>query len=82
MTENELEDLAKDVDHMLATWTVHYDIPALELSAIVLARLHYLNLAFESWDDYVTLLERQRAILKRDYLTANIMIDNILNANN
>jgi hypothetical protein len=55
--ENELEDLARDIDHLLATWTVHYDIPALELSAIVLARLHYLNLAFESWDDYVTLLQ-------------------------
>jgi hypothetical protein len=36
----------------------------------------------DNYQDYVTLLERQRDILKQEYLSANIMIDNILNANN
>lgn len=36
----------------------------------------------DNYQDYVILLERQRDILKQEYLTANIMIDNILNANN
>jgi hypothetical protein len=43
--------------------------------------IRFIKDRIDNYQDYVTLLERQRDILKQDYLTANIMIDNILNAN-
>ena len=44
--------------------------------------VRFIKDRIDNYQDYVTLLARQRDILKQEYLSANIMIDNILNANN
>ena len=56
VTDEELLTISKKVDIFLSTLAVEYQIPALELSAVILARLILLNSEFQNQKDFRNLL--------------------------
>jgi len=56
VTDEELLTISKKVDEFLSTLAVEYQIPALELSAVILARLILLNNELQNQKDFRNLL--------------------------
>jgi len=56
VTDEELLTISKKVDEFLSTLAVEYQIPALELSAVILARLILLNTELQNQKDFRNLL--------------------------
>jgi len=56
VTDNELIAISKKVDIFLSTLSVEHQLPALELSAVILARLILLNNEFQNQKDFRNLL--------------------------
>jgi len=56
VTDEELLTISKKVDTLLSTLAVEYQVPALELSAVILARLILLNNEFQNQKDFRNLL--------------------------
>ena len=56
VTDEELLTISKKVDEFLSTLAVEYQIPALELSAVILARLILLNNELQTQKDFRNLL--------------------------
>jgi hypothetical protein len=56
VTDEELLTISKKVDEFLSTLAVEYQIPALELSAVILARLILLNSELQTQKDFRNLL--------------------------
>ena len=56
VTDEELLTISKKVDEFLSTLAVEYQIHALELSAVILARLILLNNEFQNQKDFRSLL--------------------------
>ena len=56
LTDEELLTISKKVDTFLSTLAVEYQIPALELSAVILARLILLNNELQTQKDFRSLL--------------------------
>ena len=56
LTDEELLTISKKVDTFLSTLAVEYQVPALELSAVILARLILLNNEFQNQKDFRNLL--------------------------
>jgi len=56
VTDDELIAISKKVDTFLSTLAVEYQVPALELSAVILARLILLNNQFQNQKDFRSLL--------------------------
>jgi hypothetical protein len=56
VTDDELLVISKKVDTFLSTLAVEYQVPALELSAVILARLILLNNEFQNQKDFRNLL--------------------------
>jgi len=65
VTDEELLTISKKVDEFLSTLAVEYRIPALELSAVILARLILLNSELQTQKDFRNLLN---AIADKPYL--------------
>jgi hypothetical protein len=65
VTDEELLTISKKVDEFLSTLAVEYQIPALELSAVILARLILLNNELQTQKDFSNLLN---AIADKPYL--------------
>ena len=55
-TDEELLIISKKVDIFLSTLAVEHQVPALELSAVILARLILLNNEFQNQKDFRSLL--------------------------
>ena len=56
LTDEELITISKKVDTFLSTLAVEYQVPVLELSAVILARLILLNNQFQNQKDFRSLL--------------------------
>ena len=56
VTDEELLTISKKVDIFLSTLAVEHQVPALELSAVILARLIILNNEFQNQKDFRNLL--------------------------
>ena len=56
LTDEELLAISKKVDTFLSTLAVEYQVPALELSAVILARLILLNTELQNQKDFRNLL--------------------------
>jgi hypothetical protein len=56
ITDDELITIANKVDIFLSTIAVEHQIPALELSAVIIARLILLNNEFQNQKDFRNLL--------------------------
>jgi len=56
VTDEELITLSKKVDEFLSTLAVEHQLPALELSAVILARLILLNTELQTQKDFRNLL--------------------------
>ena len=65
VTDEELLTISKKVDTLLSTLAVEYQVPALELSAVILARLILLNNELQTQKDFRNLLN---AIADKPYL--------------
>ena len=66
VTDEELLTISKKVDEFLSILAVEYQIHALELSAVILARLILLNNEFQNQKDFRNLLN---AIADKPILT-------------
>ena len=56
LTDEELLTISNKVDIFISTLAVEYQVPALELSAVILARLILLNNQFQNQKDFRSLL--------------------------
>jgi len=61
-----LEELSGDIDEMLFKWLSTYEIPPLNLTAIILARLTWLAKQGEYTNDFIRLLESPKHILNSE----------------
>ena len=57
MIDDEMIELTSDVDHMLAELMVEYDLSGLQLSAVILARLHLLNYGLDDYANFLMMLK-------------------------
>jgi hypothetical protein len=58
-----LEELSGDIDEMLFKWLTTYEIPGLNLTAVILARLTWLAKQGGYTNDFIRLLESPKHIL-------------------
>ena len=58
-----LEELSGDIDEILFKWLSTYEIPPLNLTAVILARLTWLAKQGEYTNDFIRLLESPKHIL-------------------
>jgi hypothetical protein len=58
-----LEELSGDIDESLYKWLTTYEIPALNLTAVMLARLTWLAQQGDYTNDFIRLLESPKNIL-------------------
>lgn len=58
-----LTELSGDIDEMLFKWLTTYEIPALNLTAVILARLTWLAKQGDYKDDFIKILESPKHIL-------------------
>ncbi len=65
VTDEELLTISKKVDEFLSTLAVEHQLPAFELSAVILARLILLNSELQTQKDFRNLLN---AIADKPYL--------------
>ena len=59
-----LEHLSEDIDNKLLEWLTTYEMPALNLTAVILARLTWLAKETNSREDFLELLKAPSQILK------------------
>jgi hypothetical protein len=58
-----LSELSEDVDGQLLKWLTTYELPSLNLTAIILARLVWLAKQGNYTDDFLKLLEAPKDIV-------------------
>ena len=68
-----LSDLSEEIDQKLLDWMITHEIPALNLIAIVLARLTWVSKQANCREDFLELLKAPSQILEheednKDYL--------------
>ena len=61
-----LEHLSEDIDNALLKWATTYEIPALNLTAVVLARLTWLAKMGDYRDDFLRLLQSPQDIFGQE----------------
>jgi hypothetical protein len=61
-----LEELSADIDDVLFKWLSTYEIPGLNLTAVILARLTWLAKQGDYTNDFIRLLESPKHILDRE----------------
>jgi nitrogen fixation-related uncharacterized protein len=67
-----LEAVTEDIDNALLKWMTTYEMPALNLTAVILARLTWLSKQGQYQEDFIRLLQAPQDILieeeKKDIL--------------
>jgi nitrogen fixation-related uncharacterized protein len=67
-----LEAVTEDIDNALLKWMTTYEMPALNLTAVILARLTWLAKQGQYQEDFIKLLQAPQDILieeeKKDIL--------------
>jgi len=67
-----LESVTEDIDNALLKWMTTYEMPALNLTAVILARLTWLSKQGQYQEDFIKLLQAPQDILieeeKKDIL--------------
>ena len=58
-----LTELSGDIDEAMFKWLTTYEMPALNLTAVILARLTWLAKQGDYKDDFIKLLESPKDIL-------------------
>ena len=58
-----LTELSGDIDEAMYKWLTTYEIPALNLTAVILARLTWLAKQGDYKEDFIKLLESPKHIL-------------------
>jgi len=61
-----LEHLSEDIDNAMFKWLTTYEIPPLNLIAIILARLTWLAKQSDCREDFLELLKAPESILKSE----------------
>ena len=61
-----LADLSEDIDIALLKWMNTYEVPALNLTAVILARLTWLSKQGQYQDDFIELLKAPEQILSQE----------------
>jgi len=61
-----VEHLSEDVDNALIKWLTTYEVPGLNLTAVVLARLTHLAKQGNYEDDFIRLLKAPEDILNQE----------------
>ena len=61
-----LEELSGDIDEAMFKWLTTYEMPALNLTAVILARLTWLAKQGDYKDDFIKLLESPKTIWDRE----------------
>jgi hypothetical protein len=61
-----LEHLSEDIDNSLLKWMTTYEVPALNLTAIILARLTWLAKQANCREDFIELLKAPEQILSKE----------------
>jgi nitrogen fixation-related uncharacterized protein len=61
-----LEHLSDDIDNALIKWLTTYEVPGLNLTAVILARLTWLAKQGDYEDDFIRLLKAPEDILNRE----------------
>jgi len=61
-----LEHLSEDIDNALLKWLTTYELPALNLTAVMLARLTWLAKQGQYESDFIELLKAPENILNQE----------------
>ena len=61
-----LADLSEDIDMALLKWMNTYEVPALNLTAVILARLTWLSKQGHYESDFIELLKAPEQILSQE----------------
>jgi len=61
-----LADLSEDIDMALLKWMNTYEVPALNLTAVILARLTWLSKQSHYESDFIELLKAPEQILSQE----------------
>lgn len=61
-----LEELSGDIDEAMFKWLTTYEMPALNLTAVILARLTWLAKQGDYKEDFIKLLESPKHILTNE----------------
>jgi hypothetical protein len=61
-----LEHLSEDIDNALIKWLTTYEVPGLNLTAVILARLTWLAKEGNYTDDFIKLLESPKETLNKE----------------
>jgi hypothetical protein len=61
-----LEHLSEDIDNALIKWLTTYEVPGLNLTAVILARLTHLAKQSGYEDDFIRLLKAPEDILNQE----------------
>jgi hypothetical protein len=67
-----LLELTEEIDGQLLKWLTTYEIPALNLTAIMLARLVWLAKQGNYVDDFLKLLEAPKDIVEREEIKTQV----------
>jgi len=71
-----LEHLSEDIDNALIKWLTTYEVPGLNLTAVMLARLTHLAKQGNYTDDFLRLLEAPKDIVENEswVITSTIIL--------
>lgn len=61
-----LSELSEDIDTQILKWLTTYEMPALNLTAIILARLTWLAKQSDCKEDFILLLKAPEQILNEE----------------
>jgi len=61
-----LEHLSEDIDNALLKWMTTYEVPALNLTAVILSRLTWLSKQGQYQSDFIELLKAPENILNQE----------------
>jgi hypothetical protein len=67
-----LAELSEEVDVQLLKWLTTYELPGLNLTAIILARLVWLSKQGNYTDDFLKLLEAPKDIVEREEIKTQV----------
>jgi hypothetical protein len=67
-----LEHLSEDIDNALIKWLTTYEVPGLNLTAVVLARLTWLAKQGNYTDDFLRLLEAPKDIVENEEIKPQV----------
>ena len=67
-----LEHLSEDIDNAMIKWLTTYEIPGLNLTAVMLARLTHLAKQGNYTDDFLRLLEAPKDIVENEEIKPQV----------